>query len=74
MKHFLLKGFNCDCEDAIKIDEALAANIIKSVIFNGKVAYRIARADSVGDDTILVPETQESDGNNEHVNSVLKKV
>ena len=60
LKHFLLKDFNCDCEDAIKlIDEALAANIIKSVIFNGKVAYRIVRVDSVGDDTVLVPETQE---------------
>ena len=36
LKHFLLKDFNCDCADAIKlIDEALAA-VIKSVIFNGK--------------------------------------
>ena len=40
LKHFLLKDFNCGCEDAIKlIDEALAANVIKSVIFNGKVSY-----------------------------------
>ena len=72
LKHFLLKDFNCDCEDAIKlIDEALAANIIKSVIFNGKMAYRIVRADSVGDDTVLVPETQEIDGNNEHVSTLF---
>ena len=72
LKHFLLKDFNCDCEDAIKlIDEALAANIIKSVIFNGKVAYRIVRADSVGDDTVLVPEIQEIDGSNEHVSTVF---
>ena len=28
------------------IDEAIVANIIKSVIFNGKVAFRIIRADS----------------------------
>ena len=72
LKHFLLKDFNYDCEDAIKlIDEALAANIIKSVIFNGKVAYRIVRADSVGDDTVLVPEIQEIDGSNEHVSTVF---
>ena len=72
LKHFLLKDFNCDCEDAIKlIDEALAANIIKSVIFNGKVAYRIVRADSVGDDTVLVPEIQEIDGSNGHVSTVF---
>ena len=72
LKHFLLKDFNCDCEDAIKlIDEALAANVIKSVIFNGKVSYRIVRADPVGDDTVLVPETQEIDGNDEHVSTVF---
>ena len=68
VKHFLLKYFNCDCEDAIKlIDETLAAN----VIFNGKVSYRIVRADPVGDDTVLVPETQEIDGNDEHVSTVF---
>ena len=68
LKYFLLKYFNCDCEDAIKlIDETLAAN----VIFNGKVSYRIVRADPVGDDTVLVPETQEIDGNNEHVSTVF---
>ena len=72
LKHFLLKDFNCDCEDAIKLtDEALVANVIKSVIFNGKIAYRIVRADSVGDDAVLVPETQEIDGNNEHVSTVF---
>ena len=58
LKHFVWKDFNCDCEDAIKlIDEALVANVIKLVIFNGKIAYRIVRADSVGDDRVLVPET-----------------
>ena len=34
-------------------------NIIKSVIFNGKVSYRIVRMDSVTDDTVLAPDTQE---------------
>ena len=72
LKHFLLKDINCDCGDAMKlIDEALAANIIKSVIFDGKAAYRIVRGDSVGDDTVLVPETLETDGNNEHVSTVF---
>ena len=67
LKHFLLKDFHCDCEDAIKlIGETLAASIIKPVIFIDKVAYIIVRSD-----TILVPETEESDGNNEHANSVI---
>ena len=48
MKHFLMKDFNYDCKKAMKlIDEAIVANIIKSVIFNGKVAFRIIRADSL---------------------------
>ena len=46
------------------IDEAIVANIIKSVIFNGKIANRIIREDSNTDDTIIVPETQE---HNSHV-------
>ena len=71
-KHFLLKDFNCDCEDVIKLtDRALAANVIKSAIFNGKVSYRTVRADPVGDDTVLVPETQEIDSKNEHVSTVF---
>lgn len=66
LKHFLLKHFNCDCEDIMKFtDETLAANVVKFDIFNGKVAHRIMRADSVGDVTVLVTETQEIDGNNE---------
>ena len=65
LKHFLLKDFSYDCEKAIKlIDEAIVVNILKSVIFNGKVAFRIIRADSNADDTIIVPETQED---NSHI-------
>ena len=72
LKHFLLRDFNCDCEDAIKlIDEALIANVVKSAIFNSKVSHIIARADPVGDDTVLLPETLEIDRNNEHVSSVF---
>ena len=74
LKHFLLKDFNCDCEDAIKlIDETLAANVIKSVIVNGKVSYRIVRADPVRTDTVLLSETQEIDGKNEHLSTVFLK-
>ena len=55
LKHFLMKYFNYDCEKAMKlIDEAIVANIIKSIIFNGKVAFRIIRADSNADDAIVV--------------------
>ena len=65
LKHFLIKDFNYDCEKAIKLtNEAIVANIIKSVIFNGEVALRIIRADSNADDTIVVPEAQED---NSHV-------
>ena len=61
LKHFLMKDFNYDCEKATKlIDEATVANITKSVIFSGKVAFRIIRANSNADDTIIVSETQES--------------
>ena len=41
-----MKDFNYDCEKAMNfIDEAIVVNIIKSVIFNGKVACKIIRAD-----------------------------
>ena len=48
------------------IDEAVPANVIKSVIFNSKVVHRIFRIDSVADDTVMVSKTQEGDGNEEH--------
>ena len=41
------------------IEEAICANVIKSAIFNGKGFYRIVRTDSVTDDTVLTPDTQE---------------
>ena len=72
LKHFLLIDFSCDCEDAIKlIDEAFGANVTESLIFNGKVAYWIVQADFVGYDRVLELETQEIDGNNEHVSTVF---
>ena len=46
--HFLTKDFGCEVEDTKNlIEEALVANVIKSVIFNNKVAYRIVRMDSL---------------------------
>ena len=60
LKHFLMKDLNYDCAKATKlIDEPIVANITKSVIFSSKVAFRIIRANSNADDTIIVPETQE---------------
>ena len=58
LKYFFMKDFNYDREKATKlIDEAIVASIIKSVISNGKVPFRIIRADSNADDTVIVPET-----------------
>ena len=55
-----MKNLNYDCAKATKlIDEPIVANITKSVIFSSKVAFRIIRANSNADDTIIVPETQE---------------
>ena len=60
LTRFLIKDFGYEEEDADKlIEEAIRANVIKSVIFNGKVSYRIVRTNSVTDDTVLAPDTQE---------------
>ena len=62
LKHFLMKDFDFNCEDSENlIEEALAANTIKSVIFNDKTAYRIVKKNSTADDTILAANTQEDD-------------
>ena len=58
------------------IEKAICANLIKSVIFNGKVSYRIVRSDSVTDSTVLVPHTQEiviNDNHEENSNSKTVK-
>ena len=42
-----MKDFNYDCAKASKLsDQAIIANITKSVIFSSKVAFRIIRANS----------------------------
>ena len=75
LRNFLMKDFNYDCEEAMKlIDEAIVANIIKSAIFNGKIACRIIRADSKADHTIIVPETDEDNSHvaQNHETAVIK--
>ena len=60
LRHFLMKYFTFDRDKDMKlIDEAIAANIVKSPIFNSKDSFRIIRVDSNADVTIIVPETQE---------------
>ena len=62
LKHFLMKDFNYWLWKSYEIDWwSNVANIIKSVIFKGKGAFRIIRADS---NKTVVPETQED---NSHV-------
>ena len=72
---FLIKDFGYKKEDADKlIEEAICANVIKSVIFNGKVSYRIVRTNSVTDDTVLAPDTQEitmKDNHEENSNTTV---
>ena len=55
-------------------EEAICANVIKSAIFNGQVSYRLVRTDSVTDDTVLAPETQEitmKDNHEENSNTTV---
>ena len=75
LRNFLMKDFNYDCEEAMKlIDEVIVANIIKSAIFNGKIARRIIREDSKADHTIIVPETDEDNSHvaQNHETAVIK--
>ena len=60
LKSFLVK----DCEYTPElaehlIDEAVQANIVKSIMFKGKISCRIVKTDSVDDATISVPDTQD---------------
>ena len=41
------------------IDQAVQTNVIRSVLFNGKTSYGIAKSDSFDDVTILLSDTQE---------------
>ena len=58
--HYLVKDNSFSNDEAeILIVDAIKANAIKSVIFNGKTSYRIVKTDNVSDATVLFPDTQE---------------
>ena len=59
LKSFLVKDYEYSPELAENvIDKAVQANIVKSIMFNGKISYRIVKTDSVDDATISVSNTQ----------------
>ena len=63
-----MKDFVYESDDVKDlIEEAIVANVIKSVIFNGKVTWGTLRVDSVVDYMIFIPETQEVDGHDEEI-------
>ena len=58
--YYLVKDYNFLNDEAeILIVNALKANAIKSLIFNGKTSYRIVKTDNVSDTTVLFSDTQE---------------
>ena len=58
--NYLVKDYSFSNDEAeILIVNAVKANTIKSVIFNGKTSYRIAKTDNDSDATLLLPNTQE---------------
>ena len=64
--NFLVKDYECIPEIAENlIEEAVEANIVKSIIFNGKKYYRVVKTDSFDDATSLVPDTQTGNSEDE---------
>ena len=56
--HYLLKDDSFSNEEAeILIVDAVKANAIKSVMFNGKTSDRIVKTDNLSDATVLFPDT-----------------
>ena len=55
------------------IDEAIQANIVKPIMFNDKISYRIVKTDSVDGATISVPDTQIDNSEDErtHANKIF---
>ena len=59
LKSFLVKGYEYSLELAENvINEAVQANILKSINFNGIISYRIVKTDFVDDATISLPDMQ----------------
>ena len=66
LMNFLVKDYECSPEIAENlIEEAVEANIVKSIIFNGKKSYRFVKTYSFDDATILVPDTQTGNSEDE---------
>ena len=69
LMNFLVKDYECSPEIAENIiEEVVEANIVKSIIFNGKKSYRVVKTDSIDDATILVPDTQTGNSEDERTN------
>ena len=57
--NYLVKDYHFTNDEAeILIDQAVQMNIIRLMLFNGKISHKILKADSVGYATILAPDTQ----------------
>ena len=70
LKSFLANHYEYSPDRAENlIDEAAQANIVKSIIFNGKISYRIVKTDSVDDAAISVPDTQVDNSEDERNNA-----
>ena len=74
LTRFLIKDFGYEKKADKLIEKAICANVIKYVIFNGKVSYRVVRTDSVRDDTVLAPDTQEITMEDNHEENSNTKV
>ena len=56
----MVKDYSFSNDEAeILIVDAVKANAIKSVIFNGKTSYWIVKTDNVSDATVSFPDIQE---------------
>ena len=56
--HYLVKDYSFSNDEAeILIVDAVKANAIKSVMFNGKTSDRIVKTDNLSDATVLFPDT-----------------
>ena len=70
LKSFLVKDYEYSPELAENvIDKAVQANIVKSIMFNGKISYRIVKTDSVDDATISVPDGQVDNSKDERTDA-----
>ena len=70
LKSFLVKDYEYSPELAEhSIDEAVQANIVKSITFNCKISYRIVKTDSVNGTTISVSDTQADNSEDERTDA-----